>query len=49
MLFPSLYLLSQLLSRAQAQRRRTTGTGRCRYIKSIARKAKNGFREGTCQ
>mmetsp|Transcript_18267 Transcript_18267/g.55785 ORF Transcript_18267/g.55785 Transcript_18267/m.55785 type:complete len:91 (-) Transcript_18267:254-526(-) len=28
-------------------RRRTQGTGRMRYMKTMARKAKNGFREGT--
>ncbi|CAD8167293.1 unnamed protein product (macronuclear) [Paramecium tetraurelia] len=28
-------------------RRRSTGTGRMRYLKSIARRAKNGFRAGT--
>ena len=26
--------------------RKTTGTGRCRYIKALPRKFKNGFREG---
>ena len=26
--------------------RKTTGTGRCRYIKDLPRKFKNGFREG---
>eukprot|EP00392_Amoebophrya_sp_AT5.2_P010774 g10841.t1 len=31
----------------KAIRRKTTGTGRCRYLKTIPRKAKNGFREGT--
>ena len=31
----------------KAQRRRTTGTGRMRYLKTVARKAKNGFRHGT--
>jgi large subunit ribosomal protein L37e len=31
----------------KAIRRRTTGTGRMRHLKHIARKAKNGFREGT--
>jgi len=32
---------------AKALRRRTTGTGRCRYLKHVARRFKNGFREGT--
>mmetsp|Transcript_4743 Transcript_4743/g.5481 ORF Transcript_4743/g.5481 Transcript_4743/m.5481 type:complete len:89 (+) Transcript_4743:108-374(+) len=27
--------------------RRTTGTGRMRYMKTMSRKFKNGFREGT--
>eukprot|EP00727_Mastigamoeba_balamuthi_P013385 m51a1_g867 putative 60S ribosomal protein L37e (101) ;mRNA; f:819716-820314 len=31
----------------KAQRRRTTGTGRCRYLKTVARRFNNGFREGT--
>ena len=31
----------------KAIRRKTTGSGRCRYLKTMARKAKNGFREGT--
>ena len=31
----------------KAKRRRTTGTGRMRYLGTIPRKAKNGFREGT--
>ena len=31
----------------KAKRRRTTGTGRMRYLKTVPRKAKNGFREGT--
>merc|ERR1712205_22873 len=30
----------------KAQRRRTTGTGRCRYIKNLPRRFKNGFQEG---
>ena len=30
----------------KAKRRRTQGTGRMRYMKTIARKFKNGFREG---
>merc|ERR1719158_1805183 len=31
----------------KSKRRRTQGTGRMRYMKHIARRAKNGFREGT--
>uniref|UniRef100_T1ITA8 Ribosomal protein L37 n=1 Tax=Strigamia maritima TaxID=126957 RepID=T1ITA8_STRMM len=31
----------------KAQRRKTTGTGRIRYLKTIYRKFRNGFREGT--
>eukprot|EP00300_Choanocystis_sp_HF-7_P033488 c4583_g1_i1.p2 GENE.c4583_g1_i1~~c4583_g1_i1.p2 ORF type:complete len:103 (-),score=12.43 c4583_g1_i1:56-334(-) len=31
----------------KAIRRRTTGAGRMRYLKHVARRAKNGFREGT--
>ena len=31
----------------KAKRRRTTGTGRMRYLKTLPRKFKNGFREGT--
>mmetsp|Transcript_41908 Transcript_41908/g.104821 ORF Transcript_41908/g.104821 Transcript_41908/m.104821 type:complete len:90 (-) Transcript_41908:96-365(-) len=31
----------------KAKRRRTTGTGRMSYLKTIPRKFKNGFREGT--
>jgi large subunit ribosomal protein L37e len=31
----------------KAKRRRTTGTGRMRYMKTMTRKFKNGFREGT--
>lgn len=29
----------------KALRRRTTGTGRMRYLKNVARRAKHGFRE----
>jgi large subunit ribosomal protein L37e len=32
---------------AKAQGRRTEGTGRMRYMKTMTRKFKNGFREGT--
>ena len=31
----------------KAKRRRTTGTGRMRYLKVVRRRFKNGFREGT--
>ncbi|KAI9023058.1 60S ribosomal protein L37 [Phycomyces nitens] len=31
----------------KGQRRKTTGTGRMRYLKEIHRRFKNGFREGT--
>lgn len=31
---------------AKALRRKTTGTGRMRYMKHVARRAKNGFRVG---
>ncbi|CAD7952616.1 unnamed protein product [Amoebophrya sp. A25] len=31
----------------KAIRRKTTGTGRCRYLKKLPLKAKNGFREGS--
>jgi len=31
----------------KALRRRTQGTGRMRYMKTVARRFKNGFREGT--
>ena len=30
-------------------RRKTTGTGRMRYMKDLTRRFKNGFREGTCR
>jgi len=30
----------------KAIRRKTTGTGRMRYLKDIPRRSKNGFREG---
>lgn len=32
---------------SKAKRRRTEGTGRMRYKKTLTRKFKNGFREGT--
>lgn len=31
----------------KAKRRKTTGTGRMRYLKTVARRFKNGFRENT--
>ena len=31
----------------KAKARRTEGTGRMRYMKTMTRKFKNGFREGT--
>ena len=31
----------------KAKRRRTTGTGRMKYLKVVRRRFKNGFREGT--
>ena len=31
----------------KAKRRKTTGTGRMRTLKSVSRKFKNGFRVGT--
>ena len=31
----------------KAKRRRTTGTGRCQYLKNVHRRFRNGFREGT--
>lgn len=30
----------------KAKRRKTTGTGRCRYLKIVRRRFRNGFREG---
>ncbi|TPX62623.1 hypothetical protein PhCBS80983_g00249 [Powellomyces hirtus] len=30
----------------KGKRRKTTGTGRMRYLKTVARRFKNGFREG---
>ena len=32
---------------AKAKRRRTNGTGRMKYLKTMSRRFKNGFREGT--
>ncbi|KAI0272390.1 ribosomal protein L37e-domain-containing protein [Gloeopeniophorella convolvens] len=31
----------------KAKRRKTTGTGRMRYLKGVSRRFKNGFRENT--
>jgi hypothetical protein len=31
----------------KGKRRKTTGTGRMSYLKTLSRKFKNGFREGT--
>ncbi|KAH9000151.1 ribosomal protein L37e-domain-containing protein [Lactarius akahatsu] len=31
----------------KAKRRKTTGTGRMRYLKHVSRRFKNGFRENT--
>lgn len=31
----------------KALRRKSTGTGRCRYLKTLPRKFKNGFRSGS--
>jgi hypothetical protein len=31
----------------KARRRKTTGTGRCRYLKTMPRRFKNGFLSGT--
>lgn len=31
----------------KAKRRKTTGTGRMRYLKTVRRRFRNGFREGT--
>jgi large subunit ribosomal protein L37e len=46
----SLLVLSLLFTvnwASKEKRRRTTGTGRMRYLKHLPRRAKNGFREGT--
>ncbi|KAL6929244.1 60S ribosomal protein L37 [Hanseniaspora valbyensis] len=34
---------------AKAQRRRTTGTGRMRYLKNVSRRFKNGFQSGVAK
>ena len=31
----------------KAKRRKTVGTGRCRYLKDVSRRFKNGFQSGT--
>lgn len=31
----------------KAKRRKTTGTGRMRYLKTVARRFTNGFQQGT--
>jgi hypothetical protein len=31
----------------KGKRRKTTGTGRMRHLKTLSRRFKNGFREGT--
>merc|ERR1711865_52598 len=31
----------------KAKRRKTTGSGRCRHLKQMSRRFKNGFQEGT--
>lgn len=43
--FPSNNLLDNWS--VKAKRRKTTGTGRCRYLKVVRRRFRNGFREGT--
>eukprot|EP00287_Rhodomonas_sp_CCMP768_P006435 CAMPEP_0196733446 /NCGR_PEP_ID=MMETSP1091-20130531/12495_1 /TAXON_ID=302021 /ORGANISM="Rhodomonas sp., Strain CCMP768" /LENGTH=95 /DNA_ID=CAMNT_0042076819 /DNA_START=39 /DNA_END=326 /DNA_ORIENTATION=+ len=43
--YPSAHMRSYNWA-TKAQRRRTTGTGRCRYLKTLPRRFKNGFREG---
>lgn len=43
--FPAAKMKRQNFSKAK--RRRTEGTGRMRYTKTLTRKFKNGFREGT--
>lgn len=43
----SQYVGSSVNWSQKALRRRTTGTGRMRYLKTIPRKFKNGFREGS--
>ncbi|KAJ1960938.1 hypothetical protein IWQ62_004040, partial [Dispira parvispora] len=43
--YPSAKIRSYNWSK-KAKRRKTTGTGRMRYLKDVPRRAKNGFREG---
>ena len=45
--YPAAKIRSHIGWAAKAQRRRTTGTGRMKYMKDMSRKFKNGFREGT--
>jgi large subunit ribosomal protein L37e len=33
----------------KAKRRKTTGTGRCRYLKTVSRRFKNGFQTGVAE
>jgi len=42
-----LYFVNTVEWASKAKRRRTTGTGRAKYLKTLPRKFKNGFREGT--
>ena len=39
--------LSDVKAVARAKRRKTTGTGRMRYLKTVDRKFQNGFQTGT--
>ncbi|KAK4875190.1 hypothetical protein RN001_011612 [Aquatica leii] len=43
--YPSAKLRSFNWSK-KAKRRKTTGTGRCRHLKVVRRRFRNGFREG---
>ena len=43
--FPLIFLLLVNWSE-KAKRRRTVGTGRCRYLKNAIRRARNGHRDG---
>ena len=38
---------NQVRGANKARRRKTTGTGRCRYLKTMPRRFKNGFKSGT--
>jgi large subunit ribosomal protein L37e len=46
--YPSAKLRSYNWSE-KGQRRKTTGTGRMRYLKGMSRRFKNGFREGAAK